>query len=282
MKPFYKGKVRDVYDLGDRFLLSSSDRVSAFDCVFSEPIPEKGKVLNQISNLWFSFFKDIPNHIQETDWNKFPSEFRTEEFKGRSVIVKKCRRIDFECVVRGYLTGSGYKEYKEKGTLADCPLPSGIQESEKLTEPAFTPALKNDTGHDENISEQKMESIIGKEIFSYLKETSIRIYSKAAEKMLSAGIILCDTKFEFGFDGDKILLIDELLTPDSSRYWALDTYKKGSSPPSYDKQILRNYLESTDWNKEPPPPSLPPEIIQTLHLKYKELQRKLEICLSEK
>ncbi len=282
MKPFYKGKVRDVYDLGENFLLSSSDRVSAFDCVFTEAIPEKGKVLNGISNLWFRYFKDIPNHIQETDWNKFPSEFRTEEFKDRSVIVKKCRRIDFECVVRGYLTGSGYKEYKERGTLADLLLPSGIQESEKLSEPAFTPAVKNDTGHDENISEKKMESMVGKEIFSYLKSVSVRIYSEAAEKMLSAGIILCDTKFEFGFDGEKILLIDELLTPDSSRYWALETYKKGTSPPSYDKQILRNYLESTGWNKEPPPPALPADIIQTLHLKYKELQRKLELCLSEK
>lgn len=282
MKPFYKGKVRDVYDLGESFLLCSSDRVSAFDCVFPEPIPDKGKVLNGISNLWFRYFKDIPNHIQETDWNRFPSEFRTEEFKDRSVIVKKCRRIDFECVVRGYLTGSGYKEYREKGTLADLPLPLGIEESEKLPEPVFTPAVKNDTGHDENISEKKMESMIGKEIFSYLKSTSVRIYQTAAEKMLSAGIILCDTKFEFGFDGEKILLIDELLTPDSSRYWPADTYKKGSSPPSYDKQILRNYLESTGWNKEPPPPPLPKEIIQTLHLKYKELQRKLELCLSEK
>lgn len=282
MNPTYSGKVRDIYDLGDSLLLCSTDRISAFDVVFEEKIPNKGKILNKISNLWFHYFSEIPNHILETDFKKFPKEFQSPEFEDRSVLVKKCKRIDIECVVRGYLSGSSYKEYKASGKIAGVIYPSGLLESAPFSEPIFTPAIKNETGHDENITEETMLQIVGKEVFDYLKSTSIYIYQKAKAKLEQVGIILCDTKFEFGWYGDQILLIDELLTPDSSRYWEKETYKVGTTPPSMDKQILRNYLESLDWDKTPPPPKLPSEIIQKIIDKYQELERKLELCLLEK
>lgn len=282
-KPSYVGKVRDVYDLGDRLVLVATDRISAFDSVFAETIPDKGKILNRISNLWFAHFSRIPNHILETDLSKFPEPFRSEpSLSGRSVLVKKCKRIDFECVVRGYLSGSGYSEYKEKGTLADKTLPSGIPESGKLPEPAFTPAVKNDDGHDENISEAEMEKRIGSELFRQLKALSISIYTEASEMLEKAGIILCDTKFEFGILDGEVLLIDELLTPDSSRYWSKESYEPGKTPPSLDKQILRNYLLQTGWDKNPPPPHLPETLIQEIRNKYLEIQELIETCLSQK
>lgn len=282
MQPSYKGKVRDVYDLGDKLLLSSSDRISAFDCILNELIPNKGKILNHVSNLWFQFFSEIPNHIISSDFHSFPKEFQTNEFKDRATLVKKCKRIDFECVVRGYLSGSGYKEFKQTGTIAGVKADKNYLESEKLSEPLFTPAVKNDSGHDENISEKEMENRVGTELFKILKNTSLKIYTQAENLLKTNGLILCDTKFEFGLLDNQVILIDELLTPDSSRYWAVDTYKLGISPPSFDKQILRNYLESTNWDKNPPPPSLPNEIIQQIQIKYKELEQKIESCLLAK
>ncbi|EMO51854.1 phosphoribosylaminoimidazolesuccinocarboxamide synthase [Leptospira noguchii] len=283
MNPSYKGKVRDIYDLGDKLILSSSDRISAFDVVFPQLVPDKGKVLNRISVSWFEFFKDIPNHILETDVKHFPAPFQNHpDLEGRSVLVKKCKRIDYECVVRGYIFGSGWKEYKNAETLAGIKLPSGLKESQKLPEPVFTPAIKNDQGHDENISEKEMENRIGKELFDILKEKSISIFLRASEVVDKAGIILCDTKFEFGILDDQVILIDELLTPDSSRYWSEDTYSVGISPPSLDKQILRNYLENTNWNKMPPAPDLPAELIQELREKYQKIEDLILSCTSQK
>ena len=283
MKVAYKGKVRDVYDLGEYLILSSTDRISAFDCVFEETVPDKGKILNYISLLWFNYFKDIPNQIVETDYTKYPGIYNSrEELKDRSVLVKKCKRIDYECVVRGYLSGSAYKEYKSTGQIAGVTVNRKYAESEELSEPLFTPAVKNDSGHDENISEAELKNRVGVELFQKLKDYSLTLYTKGRDKVKTEGLILCDTKFEFGFDNDKVILIDELLTPDSSRYWDFNTYATGISPPSYDKQILRNYLEKIEWNKNPPPPKLPDSIIKELLCKYKELQEKITKCLSEK
>ena len=283
MKVAYKGKVRDVYDLGEYLILSSTDRISAFDCVFEETVPDKGKILNYISLLWFDFFKDIPNQIVETDYTKYPGIYNSqEELKDRSVLVKKCKRIDYECVVRGYLSGSAYKEYKSTGQIAGVAVSRNYAESEELSEPLFTPAVKNDSGHDENISEAELKNRVGVELFQKLKDYSLTLYTKGRDKVKTEGLILCDTKFEFGFDKEKVILIDELLTPDSSRYWDINTYATGISPPSYDKQILRNYLEKIEWNKNPPPPKLPDSIIKELIFKYKELQEKITKCLSEK
>lgn len=283
MKVAYKGKVRDVYDLGEYLILSSTDRISAFDCVFEETVPDKGKILNYISLLWFDFFKDIPNQIVETDYTKYPGIYNSqEELKDRSVLVKKCKRIDYECVVRGYLSGSAYKEYKSTGQIAGVAVSRNYAESEELSEPLFTPAVKNDSGHDENISEEELKNRVGVELFQKLKDYSLTLYTKGRDKVKTEGLILCDTKFEFGFDNEKVILIDELLTPDSSRYWDINTYATGISPPSYDKQILRNYLEKIEWNKNPPPPKLPDSIIKELIFKYKELQEKITKCLSEK
>lgn len=281
--PDYKGKVRDVYNLGDKLILSSSDRISAFDVVFDEIIAGKGVILNTISNLWFNFFQNIPNHIIETDFNKFPHPFNNDSyFKDRAVLVKKCERINYECVVRGYLAGSGYKEYKEFGALAGLKLPQGLTESEKLPEPIFTPAIKNDTGHDENISAEAMRQKIGDELFVKLKNTSLEIYRQAAARVESVGLILCDTKFEFGILAGEVILIDELLTPDSSRYWDMREYNIGISPPSFDKQILRNFLEKSSWNKMPPPIKLPEELIVEIIIKYKKLQELIKSCISQK
>ena len=283
MKVAYKGKVRDVYDLGEYLILSSTDRISAFDCVFEETVPDKGKILNYISLLWFNFFKDIPNQIVETDYTKYPGIYNSqEELKDRSVLVKKCKRIDYECVVRGYLSGSAYKEYKSTGQIAGVTVSRKYAESEELSELLFTPAVKNDSGHDENISEAELKNRVGVELFQKLKDYSLTLYTKGRDKVKTEGLILCDTKFEFGFDKEKVILIDELLTPDSSRYWDINTYATGISPPSYDKQILRNYLEKIEWNKNPPPPKLPDSIIKELIFKYKELQEKITKCLSEK
>ncbi|TGK34594.1 phosphoribosylaminoimidazolesuccinocarboxamide synthase [Leptospira gomenensis] len=281
--PSYRGKVRDIYDLGDTLILTSSDRISAFDVVFSQLVPDKGKVLNRISTAWFAFFQDIPNHILETDVSNFPVPFRDHpDLKDRSVLVKKCKRIDYECVVRGYLSGSGWKEYKDVGTLAGKTLPKGLQESQKLSEPVFTPAVKNDQGHDENISEKEMENRIGKELFGILKEKSISIFNRASEVVDRVGIVLCDTKFEFGVLDGEVILIDELLTPDSSRYWSAETYSPGISPPSMDKQILRNYLETTHWNKMPPAPDLPTDLVHVLREKYQKIEELILSCTSQK
>lgn len=282
-EPQYKGKVRDVYDFGDTLLLVATDRISAFDVVFSEPVLDKGKVLTRISSLWFSFFHQIPNHFISDQRSSFPIPFSTAEgLEGRSVLVKKAKRIDFECVVRGYLTGSAWKEYQQKGTVAEVPYPQGLLESYEFPTPIFTPARKNDEGHDENVSEDTMEKEIGKDLFQKLKQTSLFLYSEARKRMRPQGILLCDTKFEFGLLAGEPILIDELLTPDSSRYWDANTYALGKTPESYDKQILRNWLETLDWDKNPPPPALPESLLLNLQKKYLELEDKIRLCLSQK
>jgi phosphoribosylaminoimidazole-succinocarboxamide synthase len=283
LKPSYKGKVRDVYDLGESLVLCASDRISAFDVVFHEPVPDKGKILTRISTKWFQFFKEFENHLITDQIQDFPIPFKdSDEFAGRSVLVKKTKRIDFECVVRGYISGSAFKEYKSTGQVAFVNYPSGMLESERFPEPIFTPARKNDSGHDENISEETMKNEIGSELFTKLKETSISLYTKAQDQMKKQGIILCDTKFEFGLLRDQPILIDEILTPDSSRYWDEKEYRTGTSPASLDKQILRNWLESTGWNKTPPPPKLSDSLITELRAKYLELEEKINTCLSLK
>jgi phosphoribosylaminoimidazole-succinocarboxamide synthase len=279
-KPSYVGKVRDVYDLGDSLILVSSDRISAFDVVFDQLIPNKGKILTNISNLWFHYFSYIPNQIIQTKSSLFPEPFSKEkDFEGRAVQVKKCKRIDYECVVRGFVSGSAWKEYKSSNTIAFEKIPKGLKESEILSEPLFTPARKNDQGHDENISEKTMKNEVGSELFHKLKNSSLEIYTKASAKVKTVDLILCDTKFEFGLsEKEEVILIDELLTPDSSRYWEKSEYKIGISPPSMDKQILRNYLETLDWDKNPPAPSIPESVIHSLLNKYKELEEKIKKC----
>lgn len=281
--PHYKGKVRDVYDLGDKLLLVATDRISAFDVVFSEPVEDKGKILTRISTNWFRYFSNIPNHLVTDDPNLFPKPYQNEpSLLGRSVLVKKAKRIDFECVVRGYLTGSAWKEYLQSGTIAETPYPKGIQESYQFPSPIFTPARKNDSGHDENVSEETMEREVGSVLFQKVKQISLRLYEEAHDLMAKQGILLCDTKFEFGLIGDEPILIDEILTPDSSRYWDKSTYSLGKTPASFDKQILRNWLETTPWDKNPPPPQLPESLIQELRKKYLELEEKINLCLSQK
>lgn len=283
VKPSYIGKVRDVFDLGDRLILVSTDRISAFDVVFNETIPDKGKILNRVSLAWFEYFKDIPNQLIETNYQKFPEPFSKEPWlDGRSILVKKCERIDYECVVRGYLSGSAFKEYKDTGKVAFQSYPKHLEESTQFPEPIFTPARKNDQGHDENISEQTMETEIGSELFQTLKTKSIYLYKKASELLKENGILLCDTKFEFGLWKGEVILIDELLTPDSSRYWEASTYKLGTTPPSLDKQILRNYLQTLDWDKNPPPPLLPKEIQLEIKSKYETLETIVSKCISQK
>ncbi len=282
MNPTYVGKVRDVYDLGEILLLVASDRISAFDVVFDEHIPDKGKILTRISNLWFDSFPLVPNHILETNWKSFPKPFDSISYSERSVLVRKAKRIDFECVVRGYLSGSAFKEYKSTGQIAGIPYPEGIAESQKLDEPIFTPARKKDSGHDENVPESVMREELGSELFFKLKNMSLYLYKEAAKKVQKVGLILCDTKFEFGIWNGEPILIDELLTPDSSRYWESSDYKLGISPPSLDKQVLRNWLEKTTWNKLYPPPALPETLITEIKQKYEELEQRLIKCLSQK
>jgi len=274
--PNYRGKVRDVYDLGDKLIINASDRISAFDVVFSEPIPGKGKILSQLSVFWFlnapGFSNIMPNHLIETDPRKYPSPFceHTEELAGRSMMVMEAKRIDFECVVRGYLAGSAWKEYKNFGTVNKTILPKGLKESGKLSEPIFTPATKAESGHDENISFNEMSGKIGTEFAGKLKDLSIKLYLSAAKFLLERGLILADTKFEFGFDkNNEIILIDEVLTPDSSRYWFKSEYRPGRTQNPFDKQFLRDFLEESGWNKEPPAPKLPQKIIQGTLERYK-------------
>ena len=274
--PNYRGKVRDVYDLGDKLIINASDRISAFDVVFSEPIPGKGKILSQLSVFWFlnapGFSNIMPNHLIETEPRKYPSPFceHTEELAGRSMMVMEAKRIDFECVVRGYLAGSAWKEYKNFGTVNKTILPKGLKESGKLSEPIFTPATKAESGHDENISFNEMSNKIGTEFAGKLKDLSIKLYLSAAKFLLERGLILADTKFEFGFDkNNEIILIDEVLTPDSSRYWFKSEYRPGRTQNPFDKQFLRDFLEESGWNKEPPAPKLPQKIIQGTLERYK-------------
>jgi phosphoribosylaminoimidazole-succinocarboxamide synthase len=271
-----RGKVRDVYDLGDAFLFIATDRISAFDVVLSPGIPDKGKILTQISNFWFRRFPDVPNHLIEIGFGNFPSEVRAHpELRGRSVIVRKCRVVPVECVARGYLSGSGLKEYQQSGTVCGIALEPGLVNGSKLREPIFTPATKEESGHDENISFERMSELVGADLARELRARTLSIYKRAAEYALTRGIIIADTKFEFGIADGEIVWIDEALTPDSSRFWPADQYAPGSSPPSVDKQFVRDWLETTGWNKTPPAPELPHDVIEKTRAKYIEAFRQL-------
>ena len=274
-----RGKVRDIYDLGDRLLIVATDRISAFDVVMPNPIPDKGTILTQLSKFWFDMTKEIvPNHIISTDVKDFPEECRPyqEILRDRSMLVVKTQPLPIECVVRGYLSGSGWEEYKKTGEVCSIALPKGLVESSKLEEPIFTPATKEEIGHhDENITFEKVEMIVGKELAQRLKSLSLSIYKKARDFAEGNGILIADTKMEFGIKDGKLLLIDELLTPDSSRFWPKDDYRPGSSQKSFDKQFLRDYLLSIHWDKNPPAPQLPEEIIQKTREKYLEAYERL-------
>jgi phosphoribosylaminoimidazole-succinocarboxamide synthase len=279
LKLFKQGKVRDVYDLGEFYLIVSTDRLSAFDVIMNEGIPLKGKVLNRISRFWFEYTKDlIPNHLVTMNVDEYPEICKPyiEDLRDRSMLVKKADMIPVECIVRGYITGSGLVDYQKTGMVCGIELPKGLVESEKLPEAIFTPSTKAEIGlHDENISEEKTASIIGREAFEFLKQTTLKIYTKCAELALTKGIIIADTKMEFGYFNGQIILIDELLTPDSSRFWPLNEYQKGESQNSYDKQYVRDYLLSIKFNKRPPAPTLPPEVIENTKKKYLEALFKL-------
>ena len=271
-----RGKVRDVYTLGDSYLFVATDHISAFDVVLSPGIPDKGTILTQISNFWFRRFTQLENHLIESDFDKFPEEIRKfPELRGRSVIVKKCEVVPVECVARGYLVGSGLKEYKETGEVCGIKLEEGLTTASKLREPIFTPATKEETGHDINISFERMAEIVGIELATKLRDLTLSIYKEAAEYALTRGIIIADTKFEFGLIGDRIVWIDEALTPDSSRFWPADQYAVGKNPPSYDKQFTRDWLETTGWDKNPPAPELPADVVEKTREKYLEAYRQL-------
>jgi len=274
-----RGKVRDIYDLGDNLLIVATDRISAFDVVMPNPIPDKGRILTQLSRFWFDLTKDIvPNHILSTEIKDLPSECRPyqEMLRERSMLVVKADPLPVECVVRGYLSGSGWEEYKKAGEVCGIKLPGGHLESSKLEEPIFTPATKAEVGlHDENIPFEKVEKIVGKDLAQRLKFLSISIYQKARDFAEQRGILIADTKMEFGMKDGKLLLIDELLTPDSSRFWPKNEYLPGASQKSFDKQFLRDYLLSIRWNKTPPAPELPEEIIQKTREKYLEAYERL-------
>lgn len=271
LKLFKRGKVREVYDLEDKLLIVASDRISAFDYILPNGIPYKGKVLTGLSEFWFRFTKDIVNnHLISTDVGEISGDLQ-----GRAMLVHKTGPFPVECVVRGYLAGSGWKEYKASQSICGIPLKKGYKQADKLEEPIFTPATKAVSGHDENIDEKRCIEIIGEKWASKIKEVSIQIYKKARDYAWERGIIIADTKFEFGLKNDKLILIDEALTPDSSRFWPKDTYNPGTSQPSYDKQFVRDYLESISWDKQPPVPELPEEIIQKTSEKYLEAYKYL-------
>ena len=268
--------MRDVYEVEDKLLIVATDRISAFDVVLPNPIPGKGEVLTQISLFWFDYISDIvENHLISAEVDSFPTALREykEQLQSRSMLVRRANVVPIECVVRGYLAGSGWKEYRQTGEVCGIKLPAGLVESSRLPEPIFTPATKVDTGHDQNISENEMANIIGRELTDKLKDLSLRVYAKASRYAAERGIIICDTKFEFGIADGKLIIVDEVLTPDSSRFWPAESYQAGRPQPSYDKQYVRDYLESIQWNKQPPAPELPPEVIEATSAKYLEAYR---------
>jgi phosphoribosylaminoimidazole-succinocarboxamide synthase len=271
------GKVREVFDLGETLLFVASDRLSAFDVILPDPIPHKGAVLNQISAFWFERFDNIQNHLVTANFEEFPKELQTfhEQLAGRSMIVKKATPLAVECVVRGYLAGSGWKEYQESQSVCGIKLPSGLKLASQLPEPIFTPATKAEKGHDENIDMKRCAQILGDEMADRVKTLSLEIYSRGRDLAAQKGIIVADTKFEFGIVGGDLLLIDECLTPDSSRFWPKDQYAIGQSPPSFDKQFVRDYLETLDWDKTPPAPRLPKDVVEKTSAKYLEAFRRL-------
>jgi len=274
LKLVKRGKVRDVYEVDDRLLIVASDRMSAFDVVMDDPIPDKGKILTSISTFWFKNLESIvDNHVISTNPDEYPEpchKYRNE-LEGRSMFVKKARPLPVECIVRGYLSGSGWVEYQSKASICNIPLPEGLAESAQLPDPIFTPSTKAEQGtHDENISFEKVIEILGQETAEKLRDLSLKIYEFGRELAAQKGIIIADTKFEFGYENDHLILIDEVLTPDSSRFWPMDRYRPGGPQQSFDKQFLRDYLNSLDWPKQPPPPKLPPEIIEKTRDRYIE------------
>lgn len=272
-KKLRSGKVREIFDLGDRLLFVATDRISAFDCIMPNGIPRKGEVLTQISYFWFDQTKSFQsNHLISQRSDPLPASLKSfsAELTGRSMIVKKAKPLAIECVVRGYLAGSGWKEYRSSQTVCGIKLPPGLKESSELPEPIFTPATKAETGHDENISFAQAAEIVGRDIAERVRSASLKIYNTARDYARKRGIIIADTKFEFGQLGDEIILIDEVLTPDSSRFWPADQYEPGKGQPSFDKQFVRDYLETLDWNKTPPAPALPGEVVARTQAKYVE------------
>jgi phosphoribosylaminoimidazole-succinocarboxamide synthase len=277
--PRHQGKVRDIYDLGGQLLLVASDRISAFDVVMADPIPDKGRILTHISAFWFRHLADVtPNHLISLDVAEFPAACRpyADLLAGRSMLVRKCRPLPVECIVRGYLAGSGWADYQKTGQVCGIPLPPGLTESARLPEPIFTPSTKAELGtHDENISFAQAEAAIGRDLAAQVRDLSLALYRRAGAWAEPRGIIIADTKFEFGVADGRLILIDEVLTPDSSRFWPMADYAPGRSQKSYDKQYLRDYLESLDWNKQPPPPPLPPEVVANTRAKYLEALKSL-------
>ena len=277
IKKLRSGKVREVFDLGETLLFVATDRISAFDVILPDPIPKKGAVLNQLSAFWFNRFGAVDNHFVSSNFDYFPKQLRPfrEQLAGRSMIVKKTQPLAVECVVRGYLAGSGWKEYQESQSVCGIKLPAGLKQASQLPESIFTPATKAEEGHDENIDMNRCATILGEELADRVKALSLEIYSRGRDHAAQRGIIVADTKFEFGMVDGDLLLIDECLTPDSSRFWPKDQYVVGQSPPSFDKQFVRDYLETLDWDKTPPAPRLPKNVIEKTSAKYLEAFRRL-------
>src|SRR5687767_9455648 len=273
-----RGKVRDIYAVGDdKMLIVASDRLSAFDVVLPDPIPDKGRVLNEMANFWFDRLGHVvPNQLTGIDPESVVQQNEREQVRGRAVVVKKLKPLPIEAVVRGYIIGSGWKDYQKTGKVCGIDLPAGLQQAQKLPQPIFTPATKAQSGHDENISFAQVETLIGRPLAEKVRDVSIQLYKEASEYAAQKGILIADTKFEFGLnDHNELVLIDEVLTADSSRFWPKDSYQVGISPPSYDKQFVRDYLETLDWNKEPPAPKLPPDVIARTSEKYREALQRL-------
>jgi phosphoribosylaminoimidazole-succinocarboxamide synthase len=271
-----RGKVRDIYDLGDRLLIVATDRLSAFDVVLPTPIPDKGRVLTQLSLFWFAHLADmVPNHVISA--GNFSGELApyATALNGRAMLVRRTEPVPIECVVRGYISGSGWKDYQRTGGICGISLPAGLRESDRLPEPIFTPSTKATTGHDENISFEETMSRIGRPLAERLRDISLALYKRAAEHASARGIVIADTKFEFGLIGDELIWIDEALTPDSSRFWPASQYSPGKAQPSFDKQYVRDYLEQIGWNKQPPAPALPPDVIEATSEKYKEAYQRV-------
>jgi phosphoribosylaminoimidazole-succinocarboxamide synthase len=278
IESYARGKVRDVYAIDGRLLIVATDRISAFDYILPTGIPDKGKVLTQLSIFWFNFLRELtPTHFVTANVDQYPAPLRQfrDQLEGRSMLVKRAQMVEIECVARGYLSGSGWKEYKTQGTVCGIRLPAGLRESDRLPEPIFTPATKAQTGHDENISFETVCSLAGKELATRLRDLTLEIYSRAAAYAETKGVIIADTKFEFGFVDGTLVLGDEVLTPDSSRFWPAESYRPGGPQYSYDKQYVRDYLESIRWNKQPPAPPLPDEVAQKTSEKYRQAYRVL-------
>ena len=274
IQPIARGKVRDIYDAGDFLIIVATDRLSAFDYVLPTPIPDKGRVLTQLTIFWLDLLRDVlPNHFVSADVDDYPAGFRPfrDQLQGRSMLVRRARMLEVECVARGYVSGSGWKDYRRDGSICGIPLPAGLHESDRLPEPVFTPATKAQSGHhDENISFETAAAQLGESLAGRVRALTLEVYSRAAKYAETRGIIIADTKFEFGFIGDQLVLADEVLTPDSSRFWPRASYQPGGPQASYDKQYVRDYLESIHWNKQPPAPALPADVVQRTSDKYRE------------